>query len=272
MIVALTGAGGFIGRRVAAALGARGHGLRGLTRALDLAAPVGLDAALDAALVGADAIVHAAAHLPRSYADPGEARRCFEVNALGTLAVLEAATRAPIRNVVVFSTSLYRLAPTPVTEDAPLHPTARASHYMISKACADFYAQPGLDRGLIPLLATKLAAGERVSIPGGARYRADFVHVDDVAAATAAALERPGAGVFNIGSGIASTPLEVATTLARLLEIPAERIDVQPEAGPPLQGFPALDVTRARRELDHAPRSLERGLADYLAALRSERG
>lgn len=297
MIVALTGASGFVGRQVAAALGARGHRVRALGRTLDgddarvvdLAAS-GLDVALDAALAGAQAIVHAAAHLPRAYDDPAEARRCFEVNALGTLAVLEAATRAEIRKVVVLSTNLYRLATDPVTEDAPLHPSARASHYMLSKACADFYAQhfgetgrldatvlrlasvygPALGRGLIPLLAAKLASGARVAVPGGGRYRADFVHVDDVATATAAAVERAAGGVYNVGSGVASTPLEVATMLARLLDVPAVRIDIQPETGPELQGFPALDVTRARHELGHAPRSLARGLADYLAALPSE--
>jgi nucleoside-diphosphate-sugar epimerase len=42
------------------------------------------------------------AYLPASYADSGEARKLLEVNALGTLAVLESCVRTLVRKAVVF--------------------------------------------------------------------------------------------------------------------------------------------------------------------------
>ena len=82
MKVSVTGASGFVGRHLDHGLRAHGHTVRSLVRDLSTAPAsdevraVDLSSAepLDEALAGADAVVHAAAYLPASYADPGEAR------------------------------------------------------------------------------------------------------------------------------------------------------------------------------------------------------
>src|SRR5262245_65316930 len=102
MRVAVTGASGFVGRHLVRDLRAAAHAVRSLVRVLstapdsDEARAIDLSPAgpLDEALAGVDAVVHAAAYLPASYEDPGEARKLLEVNALGTLAVLESSVRA----------------------------------------------------------------------------------------------------------------------------------------------------------------------------------
>ena len=77
----------------------------------------------------------AAAYLPASYADPGEARKLLEVNALGTLAVVESCVRTSVRKAVVFSSNVYRHGTDAVTEEAPTYPSVHALYYMMSKLC-----------------------------------------------------------------------------------------------------------------------------------------
>jgi len=229
---------------------------------------------------GFDVVIHAAAHLPMSYADPAEAQRCMDINALGTLAVLEECVRAGVRKVVYLSTNLYRLSAAPVREDAAFEPSAQASYYLVSKASADFFAGHfanklpvatlrlgsvygrGLMRGVISTFTTQLFAGTPISVDDG-NYQADFVDVHDVAAAVVAAVERDVRGPLNVGSGRATRPFEIARLLVELTGAPAELVQVRPGATE-LRGFSALDIGRARTELGLAPRALIAGLRDYV--------
>src|SRR4029453_7985745 len=138
MNVAITGASGFVGRHLVHGLRAHGHRVRSLVRDLatapecDEARVVDLSSAepLDAALAGADAGVHAAAYLPASYTDPGEARKLLKVNALGTLAVLEACVRTSVKKAVVLSGNVYRQGTDLVTEEAPAYPSVHPPYYL----------------------------------------------------------------------------------------------------------------------------------------------
>lgn len=293
MRVGITGAGGFIGRHLVTTIAGSGHEVLAFVRrqppppgipcrTIDLARPQGLDEALR----GLDALIHAAAHVPASHRDPGEARACFEVNTLATLELLRAAERVSLRKFVWFSTgNVYRFGPVPVAEDGPIEPSPRAPYYLASKACADLFAEqfrregrvpivtlrpsavygPGLRRGLIAVLLERLAKGEVATIEDAGRYRADMVCVTDVATAALAALERPVQGPFNVGSGATTSALEVGETLARLVGASPALLQVQPARSDSPPGFAPLAIDRARRELDYSPRPLETGLSEYVA-------
>lgn len=92
---------------------------------------------LEAAVAGVDSIVHLAARpsVPRSIAEP---RASHEVNATGTLNVLEAARQAGnIHTVVASSSSVYGANPTlPKHEDLATRPV---SPYAASKQAAESY-------------------------------------------------------------------------------------------------------------------------------------
>ena len=70
--------------------------------------------------------------------------------------------------------------------------------------------------GVLAIFASRLLNGKPPLVFEDGQQRRDFVHVEDVARAFVAALERPEAagGVFNIGSGRDVSVLEVASELA----------------------------------------------------------
>jgi UDP-glucose 4-epimerase len=294
MTVGVTGANGFIGREVATTLRVRGHEVHSLVR--DVNAVLQPARHLDLArrplppgtCDGLEAVVHCAAYLPTSYTDVEEAQRCFDINALGTLVLLQECVRARVRQFVHLSGNLYRVTPAAATEDAPFEPSAHASNYLVSKAAADFIAShfrgalrvailrvsnvygPTLQRGMIATFVTRLLAGEPISVEDG-NYQADPIHVADVASVVATAVEQGAEGPYNVGSGAAVRPLEIAQLILTELAAPRVLLQTKPAASSEVRGFCALDITRARTELGFAPSSLVDGLRAVIAEMRARR-
>jgi nucleoside-diphosphate-sugar epimerase len=70
---------------------------------------------------------------------------------------------------------------------------------------------------LVPSLARKLALGEPAKVTSGNQVR-DFVHVDDCGAALAALADSEVVGAVNVGTGYGTSVSDVATTVARALD------------------------------------------------------
>jgi dihydroflavonol-4-reductase len=168
--VLVTGGTGFTGSHTARALVAAGHEVRLLVRDADKlrrvfepdgAVPTDVvvgdmtdEAAVDAALSGRDAVVHAAALVDlRSSA----ARRVEETNARGVRLVVGGAVRRGIPRVVYVSSLSIFFVPggPPVTPELPIAPTTTA--YARSKAEAEKYVRDLQAQG----------APVRVSYPAG---------------------------------------------------------------------------------------------------------
>jgi GDP-4-dehydro-6-deoxy-D-mannose reductase len=289
--VLVTGAHGFVGRHLTAALRARGHDVVEADRAeravdalaLDVTDPLAVRAAFD--LVRPDAVAHLAAQasVPDSLRDPDVT---FAVNAGGTLHVLNAAREVAAdglrpRVLVVGSSDVYGAQPAeayPLKETAPLLPR---NPYAASKAAADALAQAyarsyGVDavvtrafnhigphqdeRFAVAAFAAQIArvaAGpDRVVLVGNLDASRDVLDVRDVCDAYALLLEGRGdAGeVYNVCSGAATTMRELLRRLIEIARVPVEVREDPARMRPSDVPFSVGDASKLREATGWTPR------------------
>ncbi|WP_255326273.1 NAD(P)-dependent oxidoreductase [Sphingobium sp. EM0848] len=286
--MALTGGSGFIGRAFAEAARRSGYRIRHLSRQC----PVGEDewcfldlSASDIGspdLKGCHALIHLAAHIPADHQDPAEAARCWQVNALGTLRLVEAAVRDGAGRIMqTSSANAYAPATNPPDESAPLFPRSRG-YYLGSKIMQEIYATercraaglmlqtlrlgsvygPGQRSGALGAMM-RAAAGGIIRVQGEGRFGSDLVPVKDVVQAMLLLLDSEESGPFNVGSG-------TRTTIAALAHFLAERTGAaitHEVADNEDWGFPALNIDRLRA-LGYRPTSLVDGLRGISVGLK----
>jgi UDP-glucose 4-epimerase len=211
---------------------------------------------VDAALRGADAIVHLAARpsVPRSLEDPVATHHA---NATGTVAVLEGARRAGgVPVIVASSSSVYGRNPTlPKREDLVPLP---ASPYAASKLATEAYALSYQESFRLPVLAFRFfnvfgpgqaadhayaavvpafvsAAldGRPLVIHGDGTQSRDFTYVGTVSALIADALERrvTYAEPVNLAFGTRTDILTLARLVATAVGVDLQVEHVAPRAG-----------------------------------------
>jgi UDP-glucose 4-epimerase len=232
-----------------------------------------------------EVVFHLAAQIDvrRSLKDPA-----FDaaINVGGTANVLEAARAAGSPRVVFVSTggAIYGEGEgqqLPLDEGAPIAPL---SAYGQSKFAAEGYLalyerlyglsgvslrlgnvygprqDPLGEAGVIAIFCGRLRAGERPTVFGDGRQTRDYIYVGDVVVAALAAGASEASGPINIGSGIETDVLELASRLAEI-----DGADgFEPELAPPRAGEVqriSLDAGRAERELGWKATT---GLADGL--------
>lgn len=273
----VTGAAGFVGRRLVPRLEGVGWEVTAHDRELDVSDAVAVEALVDALKPGL--IVHLAAvtSVPESRSSPAQT---FAVNYLGTHSVLEAALRAApdARVLLIGSSDAYGSAPpgSPAfTEAAPLVP---GSPYACTKAAADLLGAAYQERGLdvvrtrsfnhsgpgqsdtfvLPSFArqaVEIASGLREPLlrVGNLDSRRDFLDVDDVIEAYVALVDPTvPSGAYNVASGEGQRVGDALDTILELAGVRAE-IQVDPERLRPTD-LAVGDATRLRRATGWAPR------------------
>jgi UDP-glucose 4-epimerase len=292
MRAVVTGGAGFIGSHVAEALVARGdevHVLDDLSKGRRENVPAGAE--LHVADVRRPDEVFAAARPQTVFhlAAQADVRVSVErpdhdaeVNVLGTLHVLEAA-RAHGAQVVFSSTggAIYGECDGPVPETAERRPLAP---YGTSKLCGEEYLatwnrlygtghvslrfgnvfgprqEPHGEAGVVAIFMGLLRDGGTPRIYGDGRQTRDYVFVGDVVEAMLAAEGRDG-GVFNVGSGVETSVVELYAAIERASGVEREPAFAEARLGELRRSV--LDVGLAARELGwRARHSLEQGLAE----------
>ncbi|WP_328406850.1 NAD-dependent epimerase/dehydratase family protein [Nocardia sp. NBC_00403] len=286
----MTGANGYLGAAVAAALRDSGYDVVGLihrdrsrvpdgmpVRSADLLDP----GSLRAAVRGMDVVCHLAGltRVRESFTDP---ERYFDVNAAGTVALLRAMESEGVGAMVFASTAAIYGAPEqqPMHEDLPDNPP---HPYAASKQAAEQAIEaesrtgrlaavilrlfniaggpdPDSTRILPRILATAAGDSPALTLNGDGSSVRDYVHIADAARTFGAAIATmPSHGMcvrYNIGSG-------VGTSVRQLIDVASQVTgrDIPIEHRPAVAEPPRLvsDSGRARRELNWTATTSEIG-------------
>jgi UDP-glucose 4-epimerase len=234
------------------------------------------------------AVVHhlaAQMDVRRSVADP---RFDLDVNAAGTVELLEVARQLDAAPRFIFASTggaIYGEGSgreLPFAEDAECRPDAP---YGQSKFAAEGYVglyerlyglstaslrlgnvygprqDPLGEAGVVAIFAGALLAARPPTVYGDGLQTRDYVYVADVVAAFIAAAESGGTGVFNVGTGLETSVLDLGRRLAA-----SAGVAFEPQHAPLRTGEVqrvAIDPSRAAAELDwrarvELPEGLER--------------
>lgn len=293
MRAVVTGAVGFIGTHLVAALRSRGWDVAGTDRRPGAGHRADLvDADLDALVRGADVVFHLAGRASARASWRDDFDGYLHDNVRATQRLLEACHAARVGRVVLASSSsVYGgAAPLPTPEDAP---TAPISPYGATKVMAEglaaAYGAQGLDvvrlryftvygPGQRPDMGLHLAIdaalrGVELLVFGDGLQTRDFTFVGDAVDATIAAGTRPGVAgrVFNVGGG---APVVLRDALDRVAVLCGGTLRTAGAAAHAADvRHTAADVRAARQDLGFVARwSLDDGLAAQVAAQRAALG
>jgi len=297
MRILVTGGCGFIGAQLVSLLAERGIETRVLDnlsrgREDNLGPDVELvvgdirdPATLARALAGIDSVIHLAAFgsVIESIADPIEN---FDVNARGTLVLLQACVDAGVERLVFSSTggALIGNAEPPVDESSLPWPI---SPYGAGKLCGEAYLHafagayglhttalrfanvygPFSDhkKGAVTTFLKNAIVGDPIVIFGDGKASRDFLYVDDLCVAICSAIDADLADdVLHVASERETTVRELAELILRLAGREDLGIEHRPaRRGEVVRNFAAAD--KARRVLGFAPvETLESGMAKTL--------
>lgn len=241
-----------------------------------------------------DIIFHEAAlgSVPRSVEDPISTN---EVNVKGTLNLLMLARDLDVeRFIYASSSSVYgEREILPKREDMPLEPI---SPYAVSKLAAEnymssFFRMYGLKTaslryfnvygphqiaspysGVIAIFISRTLQNQPLIIFGDGKQTRDFTFVQDVVNANILAVKKDNAigQVFNLGSGIQTSILDLAHKVLELCDKSDLEIQFQPlRAGDVLHSF--ADIERAKTLLEYTPQfDLNKGIIETISWFQQE--
>jgi nucleoside-diphosphate-sugar epimerase len=294
MTVLLTGASGFLGRRVAELLAGGGYEVVSIGRsataplvpkATHIVADLTDAAQVDRAARTAgevDSILHLAALVPRNTAED-QAATTFAANLMGSVHLFSAFGRPGQANVFASTAEVYGLPKghEPIREDTLPRPL---SWYGASKAAAEiycrtlerheemriailrftvFYGAGDMIQRAIPNFVESAVRSEPIRIFGGEELR-DYLHVDAAAQAVVAAWDRRLSGTYNVGSGVGISVRDAADAVRRLAG-GSSALEQHPRQKPAADIV--LDVTRFREATGFSPaRVFPDGLEEQIAS------
>ena len=229
-----------------------------------------------------DAVIHLAASIPREAQEASHNPACLETNVKGALNVLESSLQAKCSMLIYASSrDVYGMPEyLPIDENHPKNPL---DFYGLTKlqgeAYCQFYAQkfglhavvlryagvygPGKSDGAVYNFIRAALKNQPFQISSDGNQTRDLVYVRDVVNATVKALEivrKSAFDVFNIGSGRETSLNELAT---KVIDITGASIDFGYVPRASDDRF-VLDIGKAQQALGYQPRSLDQALAEFI--------
>jgi len=230
-------------------------------------------------------IFHLAAVLPGKN-DLDNPFLLFEVNAKGTLNLLNAAYLTGVKKFIYASSSSVYSEPAqylPVDEN---HPTRPSTIYGISKLEGELYCNSYSKAMNITILRYCGAYGkgqdshyatyrfinqalnnEPITIYGDGRQTSDFTYINDIVQGTILAMEKNKPGIYNISSGKETSIIDLAQKIIKLTDSKSKIILSKKNTNRPFRFF--LDISKAHKLLGYSPLSLKEGLSRYISDIKN---
>jgi len=206
-------------------------------------------------------------------------KKCFEVNVLGTLHLLEYCRAKKIKKFIYSSTvNIYNSGDKPpIKESDSILPD---NFYSLSKLIGEYlclyyqqvygikisilrysglYGWQGQAITALNIFINKAIKGEKILIYGKGKQIRDWTYIEDAAQANIKSLRSGKEGIFNISFGRGLKIKEAAYLIKKIFKSSSRIIFVNKSAGPVNIVY---DVNKAKKELKFIPTSLFKALEE----------
>jgi len=295
-MILVTGGTGFLGSHLCQLLIEEGYTVRVLSRGAPLHMPetvakkilsirgnVRNPEDVKQAMKDVDVVFHLAATVPHpvKYFKPDE-WKIFDTNGGGTCNVLREVVKSDVNQVIFSSTQEVYGTPQCLPIDE-LHLTSPNTLYGYSKLFGEqccrihwpdttilrystIYGPRQWSKEVLPSFMKKARNNhEFITVYGDGSQTRDFVSVWDVAKANVACIGKRGFNIYNVGSGVPISILELAEYMIDLFGSDTE-IRFSGEAKQPQHFY--LDIEKAKKHLNHNPIPLLVGIKRFYEALK----
>jgi nucleoside-diphosphate-sugar epimerase len=175
------------------------------------------------------------------------------------------------------SVSVYESTSELLTEDSPTQPASvygqaklageqclgelnNKGVHTVSLRFSSIYGYGQYPKTVLPIMVARARDKQELRVFGDGKRTQDFIHRSDAARAIAVALEANARGVYNLGSGTATSMLELAQLANKVFAGGRSSILLVPDMVAKDPGI-RLDITRAGSDLNYQPLiQLEAGL------------
>ena len=293
MRVLVTGGTGFIGSNIVGALVARGDEVVITGHDAEQSPPNFKGKFLQPSLIGidwdalppVDVLFHEAAYNDTRAMD---LREMLHANVAASLALFEHVVAKGCKRIVyASSTAVYGDGPAPYKEDQPLHPLNpyAESKKQLEEAVAAFgkthpdviivglrycnvygpgESHKGTRASMIYQMAQQMRKGNPRLFKSGEQKR-DYIYVKDVVEANLRAASAQESGVFNCGSGRATSFNDVVALLNKVLTTSRTPKYIGNPFAAAYQNYTECDMSRAKEKLAFVPQyMIETGIAEYM--------
>lgn len=231
-----------------------------------------------------DLVFNMAAYISSGYSTK-DALLCLLVNAQGTLNILEFMKSRKMKRLIHSSSVTVYGRPRRLIakETSPKNPI---TVYGVSKLTAESYCNmysklhglditilryasvygPGLNqKTALPIFIEKAIKNQNIFIYGNGMRSQDYVYVDDVIQANMLSAEKRINGVFNIGSGIQTTMIDLAETIVDVLD---SRSKILFDRSKKQEFSFGINIEKAKKILGYKPKfNLSKGLLELKQTL-----
>ena len=217
-----------------------------------------------------------------------------DVNVLGTLNLLEQASKHGTRKVVFASSGGAIYGEQEVFPAPEIHPTKPLSPYGVSKLSGEHYLyyyqqlsgmrfvsvryanvygprqDPEGEAGVVAIFIQKMLSSEQAIINGNGRQTRDFVFVEDVVEANLAVMAQNVQGVYNVGTGQETTINDLFAMLKELTQSSCQEVHGPAKKGE--QARSVVDSAKLGKDVGWEPRvPLKEGLKRTVDFFRGQR-